>query len=68
MLTGNIPKLMKFAMILPNALRKMPFDLSGLAHITANAVAIVLAIMFRRDVGKHSDTIWREGNLRRNRT
>ena len=46
MLTGNIPKLMKFAMILPNALRKMPFDLSGLAHITANAVAIVLAIMF----------------------
>jgi hypothetical protein len=42
--------------------------LSGLAHITANAVAIVLAIMFRRDVGKHSDTIWREGNLRRNST
>ena len=68
MLTGNIPKLMKFAMILPNALRKMPFDLSGLAHITANAVAIVLAIMFRRDVGKNSDTIWREGNLRRNST
>ena len=68
MLTGNIPKLMKFAMILLNTLRKMPFDLSGLVHTSANAVAIVLAIMFRRDVGKHSDTIWREGNLRRNST
>ena len=45
MLTGIAPKLMKFAMMLPNALRKMPFDLVGLAHITANAVAIVLAIL-----------------------
>jgi hypothetical protein len=46
MLIGFVPILMKFAMILPNALRKMPLDLLGCTHISADAVSIVLAIMF----------------------